>query len=239
MQSRLTKVGWEFLDLVFPPRCGGCKKWGARWCESCQRSTRVIGSNICPRCGEPNFGESAALCSRCRTLRIYFDGLRSWASFEGPIQKAIHELKYRRNIGLAEVLSTPLVRLIQAMNWMCDGVLAVPLGKDRLKERGYNQAALLARPTAYALALPFMDKALIRVKETKTQVNLNRRERIDNVKQAFHAREPLVGGRRMLVVDDVVTTGATMNACAQALREAGCEAVYGISLARARIVHDR
>lgn len=110
--------------------------------------------------------------------------------------------------------------------------MPVPLGKQRLRERGYNQAALLAQPLAHELQLTYNPHILIRVKETKSQVELSFEERQDNVKDAFRANHPEIKGKQILIVDDVATSGATMNACADALMRAGAEAVIGLALAR-------
>jgi ComF family protein len=118
------------------------------------------------------------------------------------------------------------------MNWKCDMVIPVPLGMERLKERGYNQALLLAKPIAWALHLPLQAQALNRVKETRSQVGLSRRQRIGNARRAFAAEPTIVAEKRVLLVDDVVTTGATINACAKAFKDANVASVYGLTLAR-------
>lgn len=232
MQSRLYDVSWKVLDLLFPPRCGGCKRWGTRWCDSCQEEVQVIGEEGCPRCGEPHPGGSARLYVRCQTEKQYFDTLRSWAYFKGPVKEAVYELKYHHNIGLGERLAKELVKLIESLRWKCDMVIPLPLGSERLKERGYNQAMLLAGPIAWDLHLPLQRQAVKRVKETQSQVGLSRRQRIGNVRQAFDAEPLYVTGKQILLVDDVVTTGATINACAKALKDAKAESVYGLTLAR-------
>lgn len=237
MQSRLHKVGWEILDLLFPPRCGGCDTWGTRWCDSCQQSTRLIDTNICPICGEPQPTRGGLTCVRCRNLRIYFDNVRSWALFDGPLRNAVHELKYKKNVGLAARLAEKLASLYRAQGWHCSVVIPIPLGAKRLVERGYNQATLLARPLAWTLNIPLLRNGLSRVVETKSQVGLSRSERRENVHRAFAARPRLVEDECILLVDDVITTGATMNACAQALREMNARGVYGITVARAELSH--
>jgi ComF family protein len=173
------------------------------------------------------------MCGRCRGTRLYYERLSSWVSFEGPIREAVHELKYRHNVGLGEILAKQLVELVGSLNWDVDYIVPVPLGSKRLQERGYNQVMLLARPIAWELDIPLKRKALTRTRETRSQVGLSREQRITNVQNAFTAKEHVINGKRILLVDDVVTTGATINACAKALKEAGVKKVFAATLARA------
>jgi len=233
VQSRLYEVGWKFLDLVIPPRCGGCKRWGTRWCESCQDQVRFIGEESCPKCGDPNWDGTGIMCGRCCGTRVYYERLSSWVSFEGPIREAVHELKYRHNVGLGEKLAKNLVNLFESLSWDVDFIVPVPLGSKRFQERRYNQVVLLARPLAWDLDIPLKRQALSRVRETRSQVGLSREQRIVNVQNAFAAKKQVVNEKRILLVDDVVTTGATINACAKALKKAGAEKVFAVTLARA------
>jgi ComF family protein len=142
-------------------------------------------------------------------------------------------LKYQRDIGLAEALSKHLIELYNDLKWEIDLVTPVPLGSKRARERGYNQSGLLARPLAYAIHKPYQPKLLLRTRETRSQVGLSAKERQQNVEGAFTANVSKVQEKVVLVIDDVMTTGSTINACAQALRKAGASAVYGLTLARA------
>jgi ComF family protein len=126
-----------------------------------------------------------------------------------------------------------MITNLQRLNWSLNLVTSVPLGLVRFKERGYNQATLLARPIALYLKIPFSSRVLSRTRETRTQVGLTVSERQDNMAGAFQANRKLVDGKTILLVDDVATSGATINACAKALLDAGANGVYGFSLARA------
>jgi len=127
-----------------------------------------------------------------------------------------------------------LIDLLKSQTWAVDLITAVPLGKARLSERGYNQSAFLALPLAYGCSKSYSFRALEKTRETRTQVGLSLVERRENVEGAFRARTELVRDLRVLVVDDVATSGATLEACAAALKEAGAKSVYGMTLARAR-----
>lgn len=175
----------------------------------------------------------AGVCGRCRETPPKYAALRSWAEFADPVRRALHELKYKKNVGLGEALSRAMIICLRSQNWEIDLVMPVPLGNQRAIERGYNQAALLARPLAFGLGLAYNPQALNRARETRSQVGLSATERRQNVDGAFVARPELVAGKNVLVVDDVTTTGSTLNACAEALSLAGARKTYGITLARA------
>jgi len=229
------KLGWTILDGIFPPRCGGCGSWGTRWCVTCQEKVQLITGELCSLCGAPLFDHQFQKCFRCRAAGTVFDAVRSWAAFEGPVQKAVHRLKYQRDFGLAERLSRELIKMIEIWRPDFQLVTAVPLDRKRLQERGFNQALLLARPIAWAFKIPLQPRALKRVRATVSQVGLSRSERRINVRNAFCADGKFVGGCAVLIVDDVMTTGATMNASSQALKKAGAEKVFGVTLARSML----
>ena len=161
-----------------------------------------------------------------------YKAMRAWAQFDGPIRNALHDLKYNKNIGLGEDLAHHLIALFRQYNWAIDLVIPVPLGKERRRQRGYNQAALLAQPFAHELQLPYNPRFLRRIKETRSQVELSFTERQNNVKDAFQAAHQGIQGKKVLVIDDVTTSGSTINACADALMNAGTQAVYGLTVAR-------
>jgi competence protein ComFC len=228
---RTYQLIWEALDWLYPPHCGGCGQLGSRWCAKCSINVQELNPPICPICGNPNRNENT--CQRCLAARPVYTALRSYTVFRGPIRQAIHRLKYQRDLGLGEILARPMINSLQKHNWSIDIITSVPLGLVRFEERGYNQATLLARPIALSMRLPFSAALLTRTRETQTQVGLTVSERQENVAGAFRANSKLVRGKNILVVDDVATSGATLNACAQALLDGGASNVYGFSLARA------
>jgi ComF family protein len=134
---------------------------------------------------------------------------------------------------MGDALACLLIDLYESLDWQAELVVPVPLGVARLAERGYNQTALIARPLAYSLRLNYRPDALVRVKETRSQVDLNVHERKENVSGAFMARKEQVSDRAVLLVDDVATSGATLDSCSRALRTAGARYIYCLTLARA------
>lgn len=219
------------VDLVFPPTCGGCKTSGVQWCQNCQDQTKKFSLPICDLCGQTT--QSRGSCKRCLATHPHFTALRSWAEFGGPIQNALHDIKFRKNIGLGESLSQHLVGVLKSNKWEIDLVAPVSLGYKREKQRGYNQTALIAKPLASCLQLPYNPRILSRSRETISQVELSLAERQKNVNGAFQSNSPDVHRKSVLVIDDVTTSGSTLNACSKILIDNGARAVYGLTVTRA------
>jgi competence protein ComFC len=222
---------WAMIDWLYPPSCAGCGCSGSRWCSICQSNTAQIGQQVCEQCGEPN--NAAGICLLCQHSPPAFTAVRSWAIYGGVVRQALHALKYRQNIALGDTLSVPLLHLYNELNWQIDIIVPVPLSNKRKRSRGYNQSALLARPLSLAAGIPYRANALQRVRDTVSQVGLSGKERSINVRGAFAAQSKFVRGKTILVIDDITTTGATIQNCAAALLEAGAVNVYGLTVARA------
>ena len=229
----LRQLAWLGVDLVFPPQCGGCGKKGERFCPACLTSLTYLSQPLCAQCGYP-----LPRSGRCAMVHpasaAALTGIRSVVFFEGPVQHALHRLKYKRDMILADSLAHLLCEARQAFNLPAGVVIPVPLSAERLRERGYNQASLLARAFAELAGLPYRPSGAIRVRHTLSQVKLSAVERQENVAQAFDAKPEAVVGQTIILIDDVCTTGATLAACAVALRAAGAARVWGFTLARAR-----
>ena len=146
-------------------------------------------------------------------------------------------MKYRRNLGLGEALAHQMVDFVRSLQWDIDLMIPVPLGKNRLKERGYNQVALVARPLAYQADLIYAPQALWKSRDTRSQVGLNISQRRENVQDAYQADAEIVQRKSILLMDDVATTGSTIVSCAGALLAAGARDVYAITIARALSHH--
>lgn len=223
---------WTGLDWLFPPNCGGCGVKGARWCAACQADAIVIQPPICIICGAINIvGEGQ--CFHCSNSRPSYSSLRSWALFKGSVRNAVHRLKYGKDVAMGEILSRPLIQIVSNQDWKIDLVIPVPLSVARKIERGYNQAALLARPISLATGWAYAPSALLRTRETASQVGLSIADRLINVSGAFEGNRIKLDKKNVLLVDDVTTSGATLMACSQALRLAGANEVYCVTLARA------
>lgn len=186
---------------------------------------------VCQTCGLPL--KKPGICPACEQNPPPYMALRSWVAFEEPIRSALHRLKYRRNIALGDALSHSMSAFVASLGWPVDTVVAVPLGRKRMQERGYNQVALVARPLAALSGWDYRPGALFRARETRSQVGLSAVERQENMRDAFRSDPRFVRGRTVLLMDDVATTGATLTACSRALLAAGAKSVYALTIARA------
>jgi len=235
MRTRITldirRLHRVLLDLLFPPRCVICHRVDGEWfCEACRSTIDPILPPLCSRCGRPLLSSA---CPYCEKLPLHIDGIRAMAFFEGNLRQAIHTFKYKNRPELARVLGKMLSDYLSAHPLPVDAVMAVPLHSAREHARGYNQALLLAQALGAQHHLPVWNDALTRVRATRLQVELDAAERHANVQDAFAADER-AAGMRLLVIDDVCTTGATMDACSVALRRRGAKSVWGLALARGR-----
>ena len=147
-------------------------------------------------------------------------------------------MKYRRNIGLGEMIALQMTDFVESLQWQVHALVPVPLAKKRLKERGYNQTALVARPLSHEAGLKYMPQALQKTRETRSQVGLNASARRENVQNAYQADPRCVERRSILLMDDVATTGATIAACTESLLAAGAQEVYVLTIARALSHHN-
>jgi predicted amidophosphoribosyltransferase len=134
---RLYRSIWAMLDLLFPPVCGGCSCQGERWCKECKQKVQVLNGFVCDICGLPQ--KAAGTCSICLAERPHFHALRAWAAFDDPIRKALHKLKYRRDVSLGDALADQMTSFVAGLNWPIDAVVPIPLGRQRYRDRGYNQ----------------------------------------------------------------------------------------------------
>jgi len=233
MTTNLRRLTDMFLDVVFPPRCVGCGRGGAYLCPACRRSIPLPTFPVCVRCGRALSGDG--MCEHCsQGPGNNCDGIRAVSRFEGPLREAIHAFKYEGLSALRGVLGELLVEGWTRLRPRGDVIVPVPLHSRRLRERGYNQSALLARELGRHTGMPVLEHALARVRATVPQVGLDVHQRRANVVGAFHARHvESIRNRAVLLVDDVCTTGATLDACAAVLRASGSVSIWALTLAYA------
>ncbi len=224
--------GTELLDLLFPSRCIACRRTGVSLCPDCRATISFIRPPLCARCGSPA-SAAVASCHVCRSHPPRLERLRSVAYHEGVVREAIHGLKYQGRVDLVAPLAGLLVEHFKLSSIEADVIAAVPLAPARERERGYNQAELLARALAASTGHPYV-QGLVRTRETADQVGKNAAERHANVRGAFRADAGAFAKKRVLLIDDVCTTGATLDACAVALQAQGVQKVYGLTVARPR-----
>jgi ComF family protein len=186
---------------------------------------------LCPRCGRPQ--SSALLCPSCTGWPAEIDGIRSPFRFDGVIRQAIHELKYKNLRAIAGLFAQCLNDYLITNPVPGEVVVPVPLHPKRLRERGYNQSHLLAQELVKLTKLPLVDNCLIRARHSPPQARTATvDERRSNVANAFSCRDQRLKGKPVLLIDDVSTSGATLDGCARALKQAGATSVWGLVLAR-------
>ena len=242
-ESRVTSVLHLLINTLFPTSCAVCEEPLRNdpvpfFCRSCWNMLSPISGPCCPKCGRP-FGSPVALrfspfhrCGPCRTRPFAFTQAWSLYPYASPMKEAIGLFKYQGKLSLTRTLTRALIQALPALPPI-DGLMAVPLHPSRLRAREYNQSSLLAYRLSRHLHLPVYYSCLIRTRPTPPQTTLKKKARLTNLRRAFAVSNPLlIKGKRILLVDDVLTTGATLHECAKTLRRAGSGPVYGLTLAR-------
>lgn len=231
------------LDFLFPQPCVYCESkriaGGPYLCGMCQDAIDFISSSYCSLCGIPanhsyESDEGKFLCGSCRSKPPTFDKARSLGLHQGVLRKLVHEFKYGSRPGVMKEIG-PLLEIYFSNRRLSDFyVTPIPLHLIKLEQREFDQAYLIGEKVAKILGLDFLPEILERIVETQPQASLKKTERLKNVRGAFHAlNSDKIRGRDILLVDDVFTTGATLNEGARILKQAKANRVYVFSLARA------
>jgi ComF family protein len=221
------------LNLLFPRWCIGCGKEGDCICAACRSSLTAITPPVCPRCGRPlSNSPVSGECPGCSGWQTMIDGVRAPFLFDGTIRDAIHQFKYRNLRALGSELAGLMYHYLTDNPVPGDVLVPVPLHEKRLRERGYNQSALLAHGLGSLSGVPVIENSLIRRKYASSQArSSNTKERHSNVAGAFVSRDGRLQGKHVILIDDVSTSGATLNTCAEVLKSAGAAAVWGLVIA--------
>jgi ComF family protein len=230
------------LDFLFPPICHICRTFipdaGAlHICPSCREQMPPVEHPYCPVCGIPFQGAGGDhTCGKCITHPPAFDAARAALLYQGHTRDLIHAFKYRYKIHLRRPLALLTAECLTEfiIARAPDLIVPVPLHVRRLRGRGFNQAVLLGELLARKWRLPLVRRALVRIRWTEPQITLAAQERRDNVKGAFSVADPaVIVGKRVLLLDDVLTTGSTAEECSRVLKRAGAAEVTVITVARA------
>jgi ComF family protein len=242
----VAEISDALVSVVFPSGCRICERLltsasRVPLCRECLSSFERVPSIVCETCGRPLPGLAQRegeplLCPACQDRTYTFDRARSFALYKDAVVRAILLLKFEQIEPLGAWFSERLAEMVntESNRLLADVVVPVPLHREREKERGYNQAALLSKPLAKRLRLPHKAVLLMRTRARPDKQVLSLEERWESVRGAFATRPgSQVDNLRVLLVDDVLTTGATLDACARALREAGARSVIGLTVARA------
>lgn len=228
-----------FLDLIFPKRCVGCRRFGSFICSDCFSLISFETVPICPICNKNSV--TGATHPFCKTS-LSIDGLTTGVVYKGIVKKLVYQFKYsphlsslRENIGKLFCESLEQQEIFYNLLRDKPVVVVVPLHKNKLKKRGYNHAEIIGSYVAKYFGLEFVPDVLIRTKETKPQYKLSKKQRFENIKGAFNINENLKKDFReksILLIDDLATTCVTLNECAKVLKKSGARRVWGVTFAR-------
>lgn len=228
-RSTASRIWERVLNPLFPPRCVSCAEFGAFICASCVAQMTTADPPRCPVCWMPS---RESRCGRCRLRRTGVSGTRSVFIYEGVARDAIHALKFRGLSAIAPGMSSLMAKLLIEWGPPVQAIVPVPLAGRRRRLRGYDQSELLAREIAHLTGIPPARRALVRRRSTAPQSRQAGEDaRRRNVAGAFGPGGHMpVGG--VLLIDDVVTTGATLDACARVLISEGGGPVFALTFAR-------
>jgi len=231
----------SILNMIFPRNisCAACdidldlnKVYRYRLCDTCLEGLGWIKGPTCKSCGGPLVQMTeTGVCYNCDKTVSYLENCEACFDYSGIGKDLIMDLKYNRQTYLGQVLAEMMKDVITATySSDIDLIVSVPLHRSRLRQRGFNQMDLIGGPLSEMVGIPYSDKALVRNRKTPRLKGLNRQDRKVVMEGLFSAQKSYVRGKRILLIDDIYTTGATMNACAKALFESGALNVYGAVL---------
>ncbi len=233
------KVLNEMVDALLPPACPMCGKpapfvGGTRVdiCPDCMNIVSYVSEPVCLKCGKPIQNEETEYCSDCSRKPHVYNQACAVYEYSKCVKDSIYRFKYHNKREYARIYAKQIKErcggIIRA--WSPDVLIPVPIHSSRLKQRGYNQAELIAAELGVLTGIPMDSDSFVRVVKTVPMKELNNRQRVKNLQNAFQADKKVVKYRKVLIVDDIYTTGATFDACATVLKQAGVQEVYGVSL---------
>ena len=220
------------VDVIFPRRCPICDDAvdtvGELICRECQSRVKIIREPYCMKCGKPVISDAQRICRDCETTQHSFNRGRAAFCYDETMKDSIYRFKYGRRKEYADYYSNQMVMLMkdQLKSWQPDALIPIPIHKKRFKQRGYNQAQLLAERIAGDTGIPMRADILLRDEDTKVQKNLTAADRQNNLKKALKIGVDVVKLKNIVIVDDIYTTGSTIDAAASILHDAGVENIY-------------
>ena len=226
------------LELLYPKRCACCDKVLLKiekdvgFCKACAKNVKLVGDSYCMKCGCPLTDNSKELCQNCKETNHGFDKHKAVFRYEKYMKQAIYKFKYANRRCLGKVFAKHAVKSYGG--WLdlinVDAIVPVPMYKPKEKRRGYNQAAVFAKALSEETGIPVYDKIVRRKRDTVAMKQLNKLKRKKNLLKSFTLEENVVQFRKVLIVDDIYTTGTTMDEVARLLKRGGVKEVYGMSI---------
>ncbi|MCR5282406.1 MAG: ComF family protein [Lachnospiraceae bacterium] len=226
----------DILDLLYPPRCPVCDRVlpfrSGVVCASCLGQLPYVGEEYCLKCGKPLRKKGLEYCNDCSRMRHVFEENRALFYYDDRMKRSLYRLKYAGRREYADTFARLAAQ--ELGDWIghlgAELIIPVPLHKSRLRKRGYNQAALFAKSLSSRMHIPYSDKSAGRIRATLPQKGLNPAQRQENLKKAFIIRQNDVKSKIVLLVDDIYTTGSTLDALAGEILAAGARNVYGLTI---------
>lgn len=224
------------IDMLFPGRCPVCDEIvmpkGKLICRECRPKLRYVSEPYCKKCGKPLALAEQEYCGDCSRRRHVYDAGLALFCYQGEARKSVERFKFKNKREYAEFYAEEMVKRLgrQIAGWEAEVLVPVPVHRSRLRERGYNQAAVLAAKLSKRTGIPMDGHLLIKKKRTLPQKTLEEKERIKNVRDAFQTGKNVVQYKKIIIVDDIYTTGSTADECAKVLKRCGAEKVYVLCL---------
>lgn len=237
----IKKIITNCVDMIFPPRCPICDDIivpkGGDTCFNCTEALTPVGRVYCLKCGKPLKDSGKPYCNECTIKERKFDECRSAFVYDDAMRKSIYRFKYNKRREYAKFYAKEIVKHCgdKILEYNAQAIIPVPMYKRKERDRGYNQAFLVAKEISLLTGIPVFDKYILRNKSTKIMRNLGAAERENNLKKAFKIHGDVVKLNDVIVIDDIFTTGATLNAVATCLKAYGVKKVYGICLSTGRM----
>jgi ComF family protein len=233
------KETMNILDIIFPKRCPFCDGVippGWQICDDCTGKAELVTEPVCKRCGKPIENSRREYCGDCERKKHFYDAGKAVFVYQGAVQRSLYRFKYANRREYASFYGE--MACIQYARWIStlgiEAVIPIPLHRKRRQERGYNQAELLADEIGRRMGIPVEKKLLLRCLNTRPQKELDDRERKKNLKKAFIITQNIVQLRKVLLVDDIYTTGSTVDAAAECLKKSGIQKVYVLCISIGR-----
>lgn len=237
--KRIQMIKNTVYDGIFPPRCPGCdnilfdpdNETRPYICMTCGAKIKYISEPMCLRCGKQMEDGDNEFCHDCTNREFFFNRGVAAFSYSEIMKQSMYRFKYNNRREYAKFYALAVERLFADMieAWQPEVLIPVPLHKSRLRKRGYNQAEVFAKAISGRLNIPVDRRILIRTKKTIPQKKLGQKERLLNVENAFQTASSIIKYKRVILVDDIYTTGTTINECAHVLKERGVDTVFFVT----------